>query len=118
MKSQYAIQQEVDIQTSAELSTNQLPPADSDVSLALAAAGLGVEAQSSTDAIRDPRSLSQDLLAQFAQRVQAIFYLDIQHDREFWNPDKEWEAADLLDELAQAMQQYGLVPTRISEAPI
>jgi hypothetical protein len=102
----------------AECAAQPMPTIDSDVGQALTAAGINLLPSTSEETIRDPATLSQDELVHFAQRVQAIFYLDISDDCEFWNPDKEWEAADLLDELAGVLQEYGLVPTRISDAPL
>ena len=67
--------------------------------------------------MRNPSSLTHDELAQFANAVQSLLYLDMQNEREFWNPDKEWDAADLLDELALVMQRYNLVPTTLADAP-
>ena len=68
--------------------------------------------------IRDPATLNTFELVDLVRRVQALFYLDILGDRESWNPDKEWDGADLLDELAQLMVQHGLAPTAIADAPL
>ena len=103
----------------AEMPTSEPPAEDCDVSRALAAAGIELQwsAASTTD-IRDPATLNTSELVDFVGRVQALFYLDILGDREFWNPDKEWDGADLLGELALVMDKWGLIPTAISDAQL
>ncbi|MEX2171771.1 MAG: hypothetical protein WD851_20800 [Pirellulales bacterium] len=102
----------------AEFPTNNVPAANSDVSLALAAAGIAMKLEPPAAGIRDPATLSTEAIVKLARRIQALFYLDILGEREFWNPDKEWEGADLLDELALAMNESGLVPISITGAPL
>ena len=102
-----------------EMPTSELPAEDCDVSRALAAASIELQSSpASTTGIRDPATLNTFELDDFVRGVQSLLYLDILGDREFWNPDKEWQAADLLDELARLMAQHGLVPTSIADAPL
>ena len=101
-----------------EMPTSEMPAEDCDVSLALAAAGIEMKSTPLITGIRDPASLNTSELVDFVSRVQALFYLDILGDREIWNPDKEWNGADLLDELALVMDKWGLIPTAISDAQL
>ncbi|MEX2170063.1 MAG: hypothetical protein WD851_12200 [Pirellulales bacterium] len=101
-----------------EMPTSEVPAGGCDVSRALAAAGIVLDASASSPGIRDPATLSLGQLVNIVRKTQALFYLDILDDREFWNPDKEWHGADLLDELALLLDQYHLAPPRISEAPL
>ena len=101
-----------------EMPTGVLTADDCDVCRMLAAAGIVIKPQISIEGIRDPATLNTGELVDFVSRIQAILYLDILGDREFWNPDKEWEGADLLDELALVMHEYQLAPPHISDAPL
>jgi hypothetical protein len=82
------------------------------------AAGIVPAAGASSTGIRNSATLCFSELVDFVSKIQALFYLDILGDRELWNPDKEWDGADLLDELALVLYQYGLAPSRISEASL
>ena len=101
-----------------ELPISELPGDDGDQIRALTAAGIEVEPALWREGIRDPATLNRGELVDCARRVQSLLYLDIVGDREFWNPDKEWQGADLLDELAKLMAEQGLLPSSIANAPL
>jgi len=57
-----------------------------------------------------PRELSRQALVEIVSGVQALLYLDLQGEREFWNPGKEWSGADVCFAVQDLLHQHGLVP--------
>jgi hypothetical protein len=56
-----------------------------------------------------PHGLSRKDLVEIVANIQALLYLDIQQDRDTWNPDKEWDA-DTCDSIRDVLDRHGLVP--------
>jgi hypothetical protein len=57
-----------------------------------------------------PRELSRQALVEIVSGVQALLYLDVKGEREFWNPAKEWSGADVCFAVQDLLHQHGLVP--------
>jgi len=57
-----------------------------------------------------PRELSRQALVEIVSGVQALLYLDVDHEREFWNPAKEWSGADMCFAIQDLLHQHSLVP--------
>ena len=51
-------------------------------------------------------------LRTIVDKIQRLLWLDVEEGdgREFWNPDKEWECADLLSFIATELENAGLKP--------
>lgn len=47
---------------------------------------------------------------QAMQRIYDILHLDMDAEGEFYNADKEWEGADTLDMIAEAVHQWKPAP--------
>lgn len=64
--------------------------------------------------MRRASNLSVAELSQIVDSLQQHLYLDVDSHGAFaWNPrkDKEWNGADVCDELASLLTQHGLAPT-------
>ncbi len=60
--------------------------------------------------VKLPHELSRDALLAIVAGVQGRMYLDMNREgREFWNPDKAWNA-DTCMEIQELLHQHGLVP--------
>lgn len=57
-----------------------------------------------------PNALSRQALVEIVSGVQALLYLDVDHEREFWNPAKEWSGADVCFAVQDLLHRHGLVP--------
>lgn len=57
-----------------------------------------------------PNALSRQALIEIVSGVQALLYLDVDQEREFWNPAKEWSGADVCFAIQDLLHQHGLVP--------
>lgn len=57
-----------------------------------------------------PHELSRQALVEIASGVQALLYLDVKGEREFWNPGKDWSGADVCESIQNLLHQHGLVP--------
>jgi len=57
-----------------------------------------------------PHELSRQVLVEIVSGVQALLYLDVKGEREFWNPGKEWGGADVCNSIQDLLHQHGLVP--------
>jgi hypothetical protein len=54
--------------------------------------------------------LTREQLTDIVGRIQGLFYLDLDAaGNEVWDPDKPWDP-DTLDDIAQTLAEYGLVP--------
>ena len=73
--------------------------------------------------MRQAADLSREALIEIVETLQGHLYLDlagpggipdegIPPGSNYWNPDKSW-SIDLLDSLAEKLQQHDLVPTEI-----
>jgi len=72
--------------------------------------------------MRQAADLSRESLIEIVKTLQGHLYLDLNGSEEiadgmppgseYWNPDKPW-SIDLLDSLADKLQQFDLVPTEI-----
>lgn len=60
-----------------------------------------------------PKHLDSDRLEVIVEAIQQRMYLDEpEKGRYVWNPDKEWDGADLCQDIAAILHQYELVPER------
>ena len=57
-----------------------------------------------------PRELSRQALVEIVSGVQALLYLDVKGEREFWNPAKEWSGADVCFAIQDLLHRHSLVP--------
>jgi hypothetical protein len=61
--------------------------------------------------MRPAADLSLPELQQLITAIQELLYRDEDAaGTPFWNPDREWEGADVCEELGQLMTHYGLAP--------
>ncbi len=61
--------------------------------------------------VKLPQHLSRAALLAIVAGVQGRMYLDMNAEgREYWNPDKGWEGADICMEIQDLLNQHGLVP--------
>ena len=42
-----------------------------------------------------PHELSRQALVEIVSGIQSLLYLDVDDEREFWNPGKEWSPSDV-----------------------
>lgn len=62
--------------------------------------------------------LSHKELINIVDKIQQMMYMDTNKDRDYWNPDKEWNTPDLCQEIASIMKTHGLVPTRCPDCSV
>jgi hypothetical protein len=61
--------------------------------------------------MRKPDELTREQLLQLVIGVQHQLYLEVDtQGSATWNPGKEWQAAEICDQLAQLLSDQGLVP--------
>ena len=60
--------------------------------------------------MRSPEDLSYEELIRIAGTVQTRLYLDLDGEREFYNPHKVWSGADVCQTLARLLDELGMVP--------
>jgi hypothetical protein len=62
--------------------------------------------------MKTPRELSREELEGLADVVQHALYLTYSpaEGTFYWDPAKEWEAADVLQGLARCLEDFSLVP--------
>ena len=63
--------------------------------------------------MQTPDDLSRAQLITIVQTICDLLFAD-QDDSgaHFWNPDKEWSGADMLDVMAELLAQHGLAPPK------
>ena len=65
--------------------------------------------------MRAVSDLSCAELACIVTAMQQTLYLDFNSTQtQVWNPDKEWEGAEVCDRLAALLAQYDLVPVTVT----
>jgi hypothetical protein len=61
--------------------------------------------------MRQAKQLTRAELTGLVEQLQSLLYLDRDdRGRPIWNPDKNWEGAEICDQLGQAMVDLGLAP--------
>lgn len=61
--------------------------------------------------MRTAKELARNELLTIVEALQQALYLDFDADlTQVWNPDKEWDGADLCDQLAAELARFDLVP--------
>jgi len=66
--------------------------------------------------VKTAPELTQQQLTDIVERIQALLYLGWDAaGKDVWDPDKPW-APDTLDDIAQTLAKYGLVPTGVLPA--
>ena len=67
--------------------------------------------------MRQPVQLSPEELIALVTALQQALYLDFNHKNEpIWNPDKQWDGADICDQLAAELARVDLVPRQVITA--
>ena len=67
--------------------------------------------------MRKPTELTREELLTIVTQLQQALYLDCdQEDRQIWDPDKSWEAADICDDTAKLLVELKLTPERLIAA--
>lgn len=65
--------------------------------------------------MRTAQELTRDELVAIVEALQQSLYLDFEADLiKVWNPDKEWDGADICDQLAAELARFDLVPEIIT----
>ena len=68
--------------------------------------------------MRQAKELSPAELATIVNALQQALYLDFDNrNQKVWNPDKSWDGADVCDQLALLLADYGLVPQSVTVIP-
>lgn len=68
--------------------------------------------------MKTPQQLGREELEDIVDAIQQILYLDHQSEEGlFWNPDKEWDCADTIDEVALKLREHDLVPSHSALFP-
>jgi hypothetical protein len=66
-------------------------------------------------AMRTAQDLAPDELVTIVAALQQALYLDFDTGpTPVWNPDKQWEGAEICDQLAAELARFDLVPSVIS----
>lgn len=61
--------------------------------------------------MRTPGELSREDLVEIVVTVQHALYLDFDAAlTKVWNPDKEWDGAEVCDQLAEVLARHQLAP--------
>lgn len=76
--------------------------------------------------MKDVRSMTYDELADFAEHVRDLVYLDKLADAGpgpgeaglQYNPDKELDGADFIDDMLKALQNWDLQPEFLGDEPV
>ena len=64
--------------------------------------------------MRTVSELSHAELACIVAAIQQALYLDFDSTQtKIWNPDKEWEGAEVCDRLAAELDRFDLVPQSV-----
>ena len=68
--------------------------------------------------MRTARELTLAELAAIVDSLQQALYLDFDEKlRKVWNPNKEWDGADICDQLAAELARFDLVPLVVTPVP-
>lgn len=59
--------------------------------------------------VKDPRRLSKEKLVEFVRGIQELLFLDVDPEREFWNPEKEWPI-EYIETISDMLSLLGLTP--------
>lgn len=68
-----------------------------------------------TTRVTDPYNLTHNTLARILTVIQAILWLDIDEDGDFWNPNKEW-GVETIEEVSNMLTANGLSPKQETRA--
>ena len=64
--------------------------------------------------MRQPAQLSPEELIAVVTALQQALYLDFNEQNQLiWNPDKQWDGADICGQLAAELASYELVPQQV-----
>lgn len=66
--------------------------------------------------MKHPDELSLDQAREIVRKIRDLLWLDLLHDKESLNPDKEWDS-ETLDSVAEVMTEAGLRPDDELELP-
>ena len=73
--------------------------------------GASQERSSPESAVRIASELTRSQLQRLVAEIQGRFYLDLdENGTEYWNPEKEWNCADLCQDIGNLLDGFGLVP--------
>ena len=61
--------------------------------------------------MRTAKDLARDELVTIVATLQQALYLDFDADvTKVWNPDKQWDGADICEQLAAELARFDLAP--------
>ena len=66
--------------------------------------------------MKNANELSREELAEVVAGIQAILFLDIGPEGDFWNGDKEW-GTETLEAVADTLEEHGLRPAPYVQRP-
>jgi len=73
--------------------------------------GPSEERSSPESAVKVASELTRSQLQRLVAEIQGRLYLDLDADgTEYWNPEKEWNCADLCQDIGNLLDGFGLVP--------
>ena len=73
--------------------------------------GPSEERSSPGSAVKIASELTRSQLQRLVAEIQGRFYLDLdENGTECWNPEKEWNCADLCQDIGNLLDEFGLVP--------
>ena len=65
--------------------------------------------------MRTAQDLAPDELVMVVDALQQALYLDLDADEaQVWTPDKEWDGAEICDQLAAQLARFDLVPSVVT----
>lgn len=63
--------------------------------------------------MRKAKDLSRTELTEVVSAVLEILFVDFDERRQlYWNPDKDWNGADVCQDVASVLRYQGLVPDK------
>lgn len=67
--------------------------------------------------MKRPQDLSKKDLVSLVEQIRDLLYLDMDSNRVFLNPEKEWNVGT-IDEVAGILNEFNLVPEEEADLPV